>query len=118
MSRPDRLLVCGSCGIRFLDSGADQAKRQALGHKQPSVRCPGCAALAALAARRRGTVKWYDPRKGYGFIRQPGGSDIFVHRSGLARRNGPPPRKGQEVEFRVEHTDEGDRAIEVLVAGV
>jgi CspA family cold shock protein len=116
MPERDRLLTCRSCGIRFLHTAADQIRRVASGHVAPPALCPGCAALAELAARRRGTVKWYNSRRGYGFISQSQGPDLFVHRSGLIRRNGPPPRRGQQVEFKVEHTPQGDRAVEVLVA--
>jgi CspA family cold shock protein len=117
MPQRDRLLTCRSCGIRFLHTAADQVRRAASGHAGPPALCPGCAALAELGARRCGTVKWYDPHRGYGFISQSHGPDLFVHRSGLIRRNGPPLKKGQQVEFKVEHTPQGDRAVEVIAAG-
>ena len=62
----------------------------------------------------KGTVKWYDRVKGYGFIQTEDDKDIFVHRSGLddprARLN-----TGQPVEFDVEERDKGPVAVKVKV---
>ncbi|MBN2633484.1 MAG: cold shock domain-containing protein [Bacteroidales bacterium] len=60
----------------------------------------------------KGTVKWYDRVKGYGFIETEEGKDIFVHRSGL-----DVPQSelvtGQTVEFEAEEREKGLVAVKV-----
>jgi cold shock protein len=49
-----------------------------------------------------GTVKWFNPTKGYGFIRpQDGGKDVFVHISAVERAGFSSLNEGQTVEFEV-----------------
>jgi len=57
-------------------------------------------------------VKWYDRRKGWGFITQTNGEEIFVHRSGLAEGVGS-LRDGELVEFSIEQTPKGPQAVDV-----
>ncbi|MBI9066606.1 MAG: cold shock domain-containing protein [Salinivirgaceae bacterium] len=64
----------------------------------------------------RGTVKWYNETKGFGFITREGENDIFVHRSGLKNSFGALD-EGQEVEFEVEEGEKGLQAINVEVVG-
>lgn len=59
-----------------------------------------------------GKVKWYNETKGFGFIEQQNGDDIFVHRSGLANSyDGLQPE--QEVEFETKTGDKGLFAVNV-----
>lgn len=62
----------------------------------------------------RGTVKWYDATKGYGFIQSEDNKDIFVHRSGLENPNFG-LTEGQPVEFDTKQGDKGLVAINVKV---
>jgi CspA family cold shock protein len=51
----------------------------------------------------RGTVKFFNATKGYGFIApEGGGNDVFVHASALERAGLPPLNEGQRVEFETE----------------
>lgn len=57
----------------------------------------------------KGTVKWYNPRKGYGFIQGENGKDIFVHRTAIPDEIGY-LHEGDQVELDVEETDRGPNA--------
>jgi CspA family cold shock protein len=60
----------------------------------------------------KGTVKWYDRVKGYGFIQTEDQKDIFIHRSGLeVPQTGL--ETGQAVEFEIEMREKGPVAIKV-----
>jgi len=59
----------------------------------------------------KGTVKWYNARKGYGFIQGDDGKDVFVHRSSVPM--GVFLKEGDIVEFEVEPTDKGPKAVDV-----
>lgn len=61
----------------------------------------------------KGTVKWYDRVKGYGFLQTEDGTDIFVHRSGLEISQSELVT-GQAVEFEVEQREKGPVAIKVI----
>ena len=58
-----------------------------------------------------GTVKWYDPHKGYGFIDHPEGSDVFVHANNLGGMMNL--NEGDEVSYTVEKTEKGLSALNV-----
>mgnify|MGYP001325824290 CR=1 FL=1 len=60
----------------------------------------------------KGTVKWYDRVKGYGFLQTEDGKDIFVHRSGLEVQQSE-LETGQTVEFEIEQREKGPVAIKV-----
>lgn len=64
--------------------------------------------------RTTGRVKWYNPRKGYGFIATDEGPDVFVHRSEIRGYN-VNLNKGQEVEFKTIKGPKGLKAIDVDV---
>ena len=55
-----------------------------------------------------GTVKWFDPRRGYGFIRPADGAqDVFVHISAVERSGIGNLHEGQRVSFELERGDRG-----------
>ncbi len=64
-----------------------------------------------------GTVKWFNPAKGYGFIEPEDGSkDAFVHISAVERAGLTTLREGQKVEYELVPGDKGKIAAENLVA--
>jgi len=63
----------------------------------------------------KGTVKWYDRVKGYGFLQTEEGKDIFVHRSGLEVPQSE-LETGQTVEFEIEQREKGPVATKVKKA--
>jgi CspA family cold shock protein len=54
-----------------------------------------------------GTVKWFDERKGYGFIAQEDGRDVFVHFSSITMPGFKTLAEGEEVNFDVEENERG-----------
>lgn len=61
----------------------------------------------------KGTVKWFNNQKGYGFISDEEGNDVFVHYSGLSMDGFKSLDEGQEVEFEVTEGAKGPQAINV-----
>ena len=62
-----------------------------------------------------GKVKWFDSKKGYGFITAENGKEIFVHFSGIATDGFKSLNEGQAVEFEVGSGAKGDQAVNVTV---
>lgn len=65
----------------------------------------------------KGTVKWFDTAKGYGFITTETGSDIFVHYTGIAKKGFRSLEEGQEVQFDVDEGKKGEQAVNVTILG-
>jgi len=63
----------------------------------------------------KGIVKWFDDAKGYGFIEQDTGEDVFVHYTAIAGEGYRSLTEGSEVEFEIEESPKGPRAAEVVV---
>ena len=57
-----------------------------------------------------GTVKWFDPNRGYGFIRPDQGEDVFVHISAVQASGLQTLQEGQAVEFDIEQGRKGPQA--------
>ena len=67
-----------------------------------------------MAERQKGTVKWFDNAKGYGFIISPEGEDVFVHYRVIDGEGYRSLSEGQEVEFVAVHGEKGWQASEVF----
>mgnify|MGYP000132643456 CR=1 FL=1 len=66
----------------------------------------------------RGTVKWFNAAKGYGFIEQEAGGDIFVHFSAIAMDGFKTLNEGEQVEFEVAQNNDGKpQAVNVVRLG-
>ena len=59
----------------------------------------------------KGTVKWFNDRKGYGFIEGEDKKDIFVHRNSIPE--GTYIDEGDQVEYEVESSDKGPQAVKI-----
>lgn len=60
-------------------------------------------------ARITGTVKWFNNTKGYGFISQQSGADVFVHYSAIREKGYKTLREGEPVEFDIKMDLAGPR---------
>ncbi len=64
---------------------------------------------------QKGTVKWFDAKKGYGFITPNNGEDIFVHFSAIRSDGFKTLEEGQAVEFEIQDGSKGPQAANVIV---
>ncbi len=64
----------------------------------------------------KGTVKWFNDSKGYGFIKPPEGDDVFVHFSAIVGDGFRTLAEGDEVEFEIQESDRGLQAANVIRA--
>ncbi len=64
----------------------------------------------------KGTVKWFNEAKGYGFIGREGGPDVFVHFSAIQAEGYKSLKEGEEVEFEIEEGPKGPQAGHVVPA--
>jgi CspA family cold shock protein len=79
--------------------------------------------VAAGMGRRRpesfmieGTVKWFNDAKGFGFLSQEGGADVFVHHSEIRAEGFKTLNEGDKVSFEVVDSPKGPRAANVTTA--
>jgi CspA family cold shock protein len=63
----------------------------------------------------KGQVKWFSEKKGYGFITQEDGNDVFVHYSAITAEGFRTLREGDEVEFEISQGEKGLQATDVKV---
>lgn len=64
----------------------------------------------------KGTVKWFNAEKGYGFISRENGDDVFVHFSAIAMDGFKTLEEGQSVQFEIVQGEKGPQATNVTKA--
>ena len=65
-------------------------------------------------SKMKGTVKWFNNQKGYGFISDEAGNDVFVHYSGLNMEGYKTLEEGQAVEYDLTEGAKGPQAVNVV----
>ncbi|MCX7653533.1 MAG: cold-shock protein [Fervidobacterium sp.] len=63
----------------------------------------------------KGTVKWFDSSKGYGFITGENGQDVFVHFSAIQMNGFKTLKEGEKVEFDIQNGQKGPQAANVKI---
>ena len=63
-----------------------------------------------------GTTKWFDKKKGFGFLTRADGKDFFIHFSNIAMEGYKVLEKGQKVVFEIKEDEKGPQAINVKLA--
>jgi cold shock protein len=69
--------------------------------------------IIGVLQMEKGTVKWFNESKGFGFIEKSSGGDVFVHHSGIDSDGFKTLTEGAEVEFNIEESEKGPRAVSV-----
>jgi CspA family cold shock protein len=69
-----------------------------------------------MPEQKKGRVKWFNDAKGYGFIEQENGPDVFVHYSAIQSEGFKNLREGQEVLFEIVEGSKGPQAANVVRA--
>jgi|YelNatPaOPRAMG01_1025707.scaffolds.fasta_scaffold38692_3 CspA family cold shock protein len=78
---------------------------------------PGVKLASGREAMPKGHVKWFNDKKGYGFITMENGEDIFVHYTAISGEGYRTLKQGDEVEFEVVHSKKGLQASKVVKIG-
>jgi len=76
----------------------------------------GRAEIGGLVDRLKGTVKWFNNAKGYGFIGRTEGPDVFVHYSAISSEGYKSQQEGDPVEFENTEGPKGPQAANVVKA--
>ena len=66
------------------------------------------------SAKIKGTVKWFNETKGFGFIQQQSGPDVFAHFSEIANSGFKTLHEGQQVSFSIAQGQKGPNAVNIV----
>lgn len=99
------LLLLGLAGLIAL-AGIAAAAKSSVSASEGAVQGSG--------QRRQGLVKWFNPSKGFGFIEQDSGDDLFVHQSEIQQAGFRYLNKGDRVEFEIGTGKKGPVALHVI----
>ena len=111
----DTLVACPECGQQYILTVEKQRKAAELGARLPET-CESCTQRVRYRGKLHGRVKWFSLEKGYGFITDDAGKDVFFHRDGLlVETDQPIPtlQEGQQVLYEAMETSRGPQAVHV-----
>jgi CspA family cold shock protein len=117
MSFRDTLVTCQECGKQFVFTVEKQRKMADAGQEVviPDT-CSECLQKVRYGGKLHGRIKWFSEGKGYGFIVEDSGGEIFLHRNNIPlTAEGTLPRldEGQEVLYESMDTPKGPQAVKV-----
>lgn len=81
------------------------------------VLCPTCFLRKGPLPKLEGKVKWFSPRKHYGFLTVGEDGDVFFHQERLVAGGNEPPREGQTARFHLRSSPKGPEALNVEIEG-
>jgi CspA family cold shock protein len=113
----DTWATCEKCGKQFIFTVEEQRRLDKMGLDiEPSL-CPDCRegreSEPLESGEQQGVVKWYEPKKRYGFITMRSGNDIFFHRNAIATGKEGDFTEGTKVTFTIAESDKGPEATDV-----
>jgi CspA family cold shock protein len=108
------IVICQRCGRGFVltDLYRDLLARRKTKIAVP-VLCPTGFLKAGPLPKQRGEVKWFDPRRHYGFIITEEGEELFFHQQQIVEGSEDQAREGQTVRFHVRYAAKGPEALNV-----
>ena len=117
MNFRDTLVKCQECGKEYIFTVEKQRQMadQGLEVKAPDL-CSACTQKIKYGDRLHGRIKWFSLEKGYGFIAEDSGSEVFFHRNSVQlAEDGELPAldDGLEVLYETSDTPKGPQAIKV-----
>jgi CspA family cold shock protein len=137
MSYRDTWATCEECGKQFIFTVEEQRRLDRLGLDVEPGSCAQCragsagteatswspqtaegeadTAVGTELGEQLGAIKWYEPRKRYGFITRARGDDIFFHRNAIVEGREEDFAEGAEVTFRITESDKGPEAADVKI---
>jgi CspA family cold shock protein len=117
MNFRDTLITCQECGKQFIFTVETQRQMADKGLEvEAPEQCDTCTRKVNYGGRLHGRIKWFDLGKGYGFISEDSGKELFFHRSGVSLTGEgklPALPEGQEVLYDVKESPKGPQAVQV-----
>ncbi len=113
----DMWTVCQKCDRQFVFTVEEQRRLEAAGLPLDAPKlCPDCSQVEEMTpGPHEGVIKWFSAEKGYGFLVQPSGSEIFFHRRSVVSGTVEQLNEGVRVRYMVEQSVKGPQAAEVVV---
>jgi len=118
----DTWATCERCGKQFIFTVEEQRRLDKMGFEVEPTLCPDCREEKVKvkvkepeSGEQQGIVKWYEPKKRYGFITMRSGEDIFFHRNAIAKGHEEDFTEGAKVSFEVTESDKGPEATNVAL---
>jgi len=112
------VLVCQRCGRGFVLTATYRDFLARWGRQLiVPVLCPTCFLGAGPLPKEEGRIKWFSPRKHYGFITIEAGEDVFFHQQQLLKEIHDVPQKGQSARFHMRYAAKGPEALNVEIEG-
>jgi CspA family cold shock protein len=117
MNFQDTLVTCQECGKQFVFTVEVQRQMAERGQEiTVPDHCDVCTRKVKYGGKLHGRIKWFDLGKGYGFIAEDTGNELFFHRSGVPLTEDgslPSLEEGQEVLYDLIETAKGPQAVQV-----
>lgn len=118
MSTQLQTVTCQRCGSGFVltTTYSDMLARWGAKVVVPLL-CPTCFLTYGPLPKKCGEIKWFNPRKHYGFIISDDGEEVFFHERQLLKGKGDGPYSGQAVRFHAHYAIKGPEALNVELVG-